>query len=108
MRIRVLQQGKELGTLEIHGQLTEQEYLELRGRLQDLRLFAAESVSEPASCVKTGARHSFAKYLLFPVGLRRKWRADDYDFGKLRCGALPHGETLFVIYSVPLKGAPRK
>ena len=75
VKIRELQQAAP-GTLDITGQLSEAEYAALGGKLNDLCLFAADSISQSASVIKTGARHSYAKYLLFPVALRRKWRTD--------------------------------
>lgn len=107
MRIHVLKRADEDGNLEVVGQLSSQEYAELQGTLEDLRVFSIKRVSEPASSIKTGARHSYAKYLLFPVTLRRQWRTEQYDFEKLRCGVLPHEDILFVIYAVPAKSKPR-
>lgn len=105
--IFTLRKAESEGRLRIEGELTEQEYAELNGRLQGLRVFCADQISEPASVIKTGARHTYAKYLLFPVSLRRAWRADEYDFNRLRCGVLPSKETLYVIYAVPAKSSPQ-
>ena len=105
--IRTLKQGEEDGHFAVSALLTQEEYAELQGRLDDLRVFAATLIDEPASTIKTGARHSYAKYLLFPVKLRRRWRTDQFDFEKLRCGVLNHEGTLYVIYAVPGKPGPR-
>lgn len=60
---------------------------------------------EPASVIHRGASHSYAKYLLFPVRLRRQLRTDEYDFEKLLCGALRHRDKLYVIYEIPRNSA---
>jgi hypothetical protein len=50
--------------------------------------------------IRTGARHSYAKYLLFPVKLRRQFRTDEYGFDKSTCGVMTYRHKLYVTYSV--------
>ena len=103
MIIRTLKQSEEPGHLELTGLLTEEEYAELNGHLNDLRIFSDRLVTESANTIRSGARHSFAKYLLFPVTLRRRWRTDKHDFERLRCGTFCHRGMLYVIYAIPAK-----
>ncbi len=100
MRILSLKSGRAAG-IEVRALLSEAEFSHLAGHLCDLYVFAAPLVNEPAAAIRTGARHSYAKYLLFPVVLRREHQATQFDFGSLRCGVVAHAEQLFVIYRVP-------
>ena len=109
MRILQIQTSRQPGGLDIKGLLGNAEYEQLRGQLLDLRVFSRGMLTEPASVVKTGAKHSLAKYLLFPVTLRRQFKADRFDFGQIRCGAIRHRETIYVIYEIPSRGlSPEK
>jgi len=62
-----------------------------------------KTITEPTSFTKTGARHSFAKYLLFPVKLRRQFKTDEFDFEKLQCGTVLYKDKLYVVYGVSKK-----
>ena len=76
---------------------------QLLGRRENLAVFATETIDEPATAIKTGARHSFAKYLLFPVKLRRQFKTDGYDFDNLSCGVVKYRDSLFIIYGLQRK-----
>ena len=77
------------------------EFKQLGGDLTGLVVFASSKVTEPATAIKTGARHSHVKYLLFPAKLRHQFKTEDYDFEKIACGTATYRDRLFVIYSVP-------
>lgn len=102
-----LEQSQEQNAIEIRARMHDQEFEQLLGNLDELCVFACKTIKEPASVVQTGARHSYAKYLLFPVKLRRQFKTDEYDFSKLLCGALRSKDKLYVIYEVPRPGASR-
>jgi len=99
-----LEQSQQPNSVEVKARMEGSEFEQLLGNLDGLRVFASKTITEPASVVQTGARHSYAKYLLFPVKLRRQFQTDEYDFEKLRCGALRYRERLYVIYEVGRKG----
>lgn len=100
MMILHLEQSQQPNAVEVKARMEDSEFEQLLGNLDELRVFASKTIIEPASVIQTGARHSYAKYLLFPVKLRRQFRTDEYDFEKLRCGALKHREKLYIIYEV--------
>jgi len=90
-------------TLEVTTRVQKQEFAQLLGCLDDLCVFSTSTIKEHASAIKTGARHNWAKWLLFPRKLRRKFKASEYDFTNLCCGAIENGDRLFVIYGVQKK-----
>lgn len=105
MKIIHLENIKKIRGVEIRAIIGNAEFLQLLGNLENLCVFAISTISEPATSIKTGARHSYAKYLLFPVKLRRQFKTDDYDFEELTCGTVKYKDKLYVIYGVPRKGA---
>ena len=105
MRILTLEENSRPHHVEIKALLGETEFQQLLGRLDNLAVFATEAIDEPAAAIKTGARHSYAKYLLFPVKLRRQFKTDGYDFNNLSCGVVKYRETLYVVYGLQKKSA---
>jgi hypothetical protein len=103
VKILTLEENSKPHSVEVKALLGDTEFQQLLGRLDNLAVFATEAIDEPATAIKTGARHSFAKYLLFPVKLRRQFKTDGYDFSKLSCGVMKYRDTLFVIYGVQKK-----
>jgi hypothetical protein len=103
MRILNLENNKKARVIEIKAVLGETEFEQLAGDLDNLCLFSTKRVVEPSTAIKTGARHSYAKYLLFPVSLRRQYKTDDFDFEKLVCGVVKYRDKLFVLFGVPRK-----
>ena len=92
--------------IEIRALLSDVEFEHLLGNLDRLCVFATKTINEPATTIKTGARHSYAKYLLFPVRLRRLFKLDDFDFNKIACGAVKYRDKVYIIYGLPRKDAP--
>jgi len=90
--------------IEIKATLAESEFDQLSSSLNNLCVFAIKAIKEETKCIKTGARHSHAKYLLFPKALRRKLNTSDFDFEKLTCGTVEFEDKLFVIFGLPRKG----
>ena len=80
------------------------EFKRLNGCLKDLVVFPAERVTEPTKAIKTGARHSYARYLLLPVKLRRIFRTDTHDFENIKCGAVECDGELFLVFGLERKG----
>ena len=105
MKILSLEESGQPGSVVIKSTMGVPEFEQLIGRLDNLCVFATKTVNEPASFTKTGARHSWAKYLLFPVTLRRRFRTDHFDFEKLTCSTVLYKDGLYVIYKVPGKMA---
>jgi hypothetical protein len=89
--------------VKIIGLMGSAEFKQLNGELNNLCVFATEAISEPTTIKKTGARHSYASYFLFPVKMRRQFKIEDYDFDKLRCGKVEYKDRLYVVYGVPKK-----
>ena len=103
MRILYLEASKKPRGVEIKALLSDTEFNQLLSNLDNLCVFATKTINEPATAIKTGARHSFAKYLLFPAKLRRQFKTDDFDFENVTCGAVKYKDKLYVIYGVPRK-----
>lgn len=103
MRILNVEDGKKRKGIIIKAIIGVPEFEQLAGNLDNLCVFATKTVTEPSSAIKTGARHSFAKYLLFPVKLRRRFKASDFDFEKIICGTVEYKDTLYVVYGVEKK-----
>ena len=101
MRIVKVKNSDKPNAVEIKALMGDAEYQQLIGHLQELCVFATRTIAERATCIKTGARHSFAKYLLFPVKLRRAFKTDEFDFDKIVCGTVKYREKLYVVYEVP-------
>ena len=104
MIILDLHKSKKPRGIEIRALLSDVEFEHLLGNLDSLCVFATKTIGEPASVIKTGARHSYTKYLLFPVKLRRQFKTDQYDFENISCGTIKYREKLYMIYGVERKG----
>ncbi len=104
MKILSLKNSRQPRAVEIKAILGDTEFEQLAGNLKSLCVFATLNIKEPANAIKTGARHSYAKYLLFPVSLRREFKTDTFNFDELECGAIHYKDKLYVIYGVPRKG----
>lgn len=103
MKISRLEAGKKPNSVEIKALMGASEFRQLLGYLDNLCVFETKTIVEHSSVIKTGARHNCAKYLLFPVKLRRKFKTDEFDFEKISCGKVEYKDSLFVIYKVPRK-----
>lgn len=88
VKIRSLKEAAEPDHIGVTATMTFDEYAALQGHLDDFRVFPSRLITEPATTIKTGVCRSYTKYFLFPVNLRRRWRTDQCDFGKLQCGIL--------------------
>lgn len=95
-----LQADKARGII-IRALVRENEFEQLQGHLDALCVFATKLITTPTSIIKTGARHSCAKYLLFPAALRRRFKTNEYAFDAISCGVILFPEALYAIYAVP-------
>lgn len=80
---------------------SKEEYKQLRGNINDLCMFAVEAIAEPTKAIKTGARHSAAKWLLLPVCLRAKYKGLDYNCVRVNC--IEYGDMVFFVYALKRK-----
>ncbi|MFQ5787154.1 MAG: hypothetical protein ACE5H1_04160 [Thermodesulfobacteriota bacterium] len=103
MKILDLDNHKKRNGVVINALLGNSEFKQLLGHLDCLCVFSTKTISEPASFTKIGAKHRHAKYLLFPVKLRRQFSLDEYDFDKLTCGCVEYKDKVFVVYGVSKK-----
>ena len=73
-------------------------------------MFATKTIDNPTKITKTGARHSFAKWLLLPVKLRNQFIAEEYDYSNVKAGFVQYKDCVFFIYKVGKKvlGATKK
>ncbi len=106
MEILNLSSGKKPNKVEIKAIMEETEFKRLLGYLDHLCVFETETIVEHSSAIKTGAKHSFARYLLFPVKFRKQFKTNEFDFEKLTCIAIKFEDNLFVIHKVPPKSLP--
>ena len=102
-RILYIEDSKKPRGVEIKAIMGLPEFEQLVGSLENLCVFACKTITEPASVIKTGARHSWAKYILFPVKLRRKFETTDFDFENLTCGTVEYKDKLYVVYGMKRK-----
>ena len=100
LRIVKVENSKKPHGVEIRALMGVPEFEQLHGSLHDLCVFATKTLGERATAVKTGARHSWIKYLLLPVRLRRQFKTDEFDFENIECGVARYRDTLYVIYGV--------
>ena len=103
MRILNLENSKKPRGIEIKALISDTEFSQLISNLDHLCIFATKTIIERATVIKTGARHSFAKYLLLPVRLRKQYKTDKFDFENVSCGVVKYCDKLYVIYGVPRK-----
>lgn len=82
----------------------EPEFRHLNGHTDHICMFATQTIEEPSKTTKTGARHSFAKWLLLPVKLRNKFEKDEYDYAKIEAGYVEYQEGIFIIFRLNKKG----
>ena len=104
LKILNLRKSPASDVVDIDGRMEGEEFKQLGGELDNLRLFALTLITEAASVIQTGARHQFATYLLFPIKLRRRYKTDDFDYRKAKCGVFTNRDKLYVVYEVPTKG----
>jgi len=79
------------------------EFRQLRGYLNNLVLFAMRTIDEPTKAIKTGARHSYARYFLLPIKIRKIFRTDTHNFENIKCGAVEYKDRLFVVFCMNKK-----
>lgn len=103
LKILDLKNSRSPNGVEIKALMGSSEFKQLNGELNNLCVFATESISEPTTIKKTGARHSYASYFLFPVKMRRQFKTDEHDFENLRCGRIEYRDKSFIIFSIPQK-----
>ena len=101
MRILHFKNRNKRHSVRITALMGAAEFRQLMGYIENLCLFATKTITEPSSFIKTGARHNCAKYLLFPVRLRRQFKIDDFDFSNLTCGTVEYMDKAYVIYQLP-------
>ena len=103
MRILNLENSKKPRGIEIKALMSDTEFGQLLSNLDHLCVFATNTVDKPAKAIKTGARHSAAKWLLVPIALRRQYKTSEFDFDDVTCSAVRYRDKLYVIYGVPKK-----
>lgn len=103
MKILKLEENKKNNSVIIKGLVGVSEFRQLSGYLNKLVVFAIDTIDEPTKAIKTGARHNYARYLLLPVKIRKRFRADTHDFENIRCGAIEYKDRLFVVFCLERK-----
>ncbi len=99
MRIETVENTSD--GINISGHLIQEEFRQLAGELDPLSIFSPQTLSIPTAYTKTGARKSYAKWLLLPKPLRNDYKAKEYNFDNMMCGKLESLENLFIIYKIP-------
>ena len=103
MKIVDISNGTKRSAVRVTALLGAEEYRQLAGHLDNLFVFCTQIAKQQTSVTKTGARHSYAKYLLFPAKLRRLFPTESYDFSRVRCGTATYKDELIILYRVPKK-----
>lgn len=103
MKILQLEDGNGQTRVIVRAVLGGQEFEHLGGALDNLCVFSTKAITEPSSAIMTGAKHSHAKYLLFPASLRRHLKSDDLEFERISCGTVDYKDSVYVVFSVPRK-----
>lgn len=103
MKILDLEDGKKAKRVVIRALMGVPEFEQLGGSLDKLCVFSTKTIREPSSVIKTGARHSYAKYFLFPVSLRRRFKTEEYDFENLKSGTVAYKDEVFIVFGVERK-----
>ena len=103
MRIRDLDNGKKNNGVKVNALMGSAEFRQLLGHLDGLCVFATQTIEEAATAIKTGAKHNYAKYFLFPSRIRKRYKAEEFDFQSLKCGTVEYKDKLFVVYGVERK-----
>lgn len=98
MRLLTIDTEKDGNRVMIKALMDKNEFRLLSGYIENLIVFSAENITVPTKAIKTGARANMARYLLLPVSLRHKCKADDYDFENIRCGAVECDGKLFIVF----------
>ena len=106
MRIIKVENSRKRNAVKIRAIMGTAEFEQLCGSLHELCVFATKTLQESATAVKTGKRHSWVKYLLLPVKLRRQFKTAEFDFDKIECGVAKYRDRLYVIYGVGRKTLP--
>lgn len=103
MKILNLEDGNGHKRVVVRAILGGQEFEHLGGALDNLCVFSTKVVCEESSVIKTGAKHSHAKYFLYPVSLRKKVNANDFEFERVTCGTVEYKDSLYIVFAVPRK-----
>jgi hypothetical protein len=103
LKILSVDNGQKSKGVVIRALLGNSEIEHLGGAMDNLCVFSTKTVTEPTTYTKTGAKNSYAKYLLFPSALRRRFKTDGFDFEHLKCGTIEYKENLYVMFEVPRK-----
>lgn len=104
MNIKRIVNHEDKHNLDITAKMNQDEFIELHGCLNRLCVVNASAIKTPCSVIKTGARHSCAKYFLFPAPLRRRFKTDEFDYNEIRCGTMECDNVLLVVYRIPRRG----
>jgi len=101
--IRNIRTSDNPENIEIKAQLHQNEYKQLNGDLDTLKIFSPETIKEKATFIKTGSKANYAKYLLLPVSLRRQFQTKEWNYEQLKCGKIEHQQKLYIIYELEQK-----
>lgn len=104
MKILHLEDGNGHKHVIVRAILGGPEFEHLSGSLDNLCVFSTKAIADPTSCTRTGAKHSHCKWLLFPASLRKRIKADSFDFDHITCGTVEHKDCLYVVFGVPRRG----
>ena len=101
MKILHVENSDRPNGVEIRALMGETEFKQLLGYLDNLCVFATRTCNQPAKAIRTGARASYSKWLLFPAKLRKQFKTDEFDFGKVLCSTVSYREKVYVVYEIP-------
>ncbi|MBI4454748.1 MAG: hypothetical protein HY644_02495 [Acidobacteria bacterium] len=103
MRILKVEKTAEPHVVRITAVLGETEFEQLAGNLDHLCIFSTKTICEPSRATRTGARHSWAGWLLFPKCLQRQFKTENFDFERIKCGVVKYLDKLYIVHEVSRK-----
>jgi hypothetical protein len=103
MKISDLKKLAKGSEIRIRAVLGSGEFRQLNGFIDNLVVFSADMIKHKTNAIKTGARHSYARYLLLPVKIRKMFQTDTHDFDSLSCGAVEYKDKIYLVFCLERK-----
>lgn len=98
--MKILSLEEEGDSYLLKASMKKEEFRNLLGIMDGLIIFASQNIDVPTKAIKTGARHSFARYLLLPISIRKLFKTETHDFDDIKVGMVEFEGDVYVVYRV--------